>query len=67
MARSAVSVAEQSKTKTVSGLVPDSIPDLTPERLTEIYRFMYLAPDRRPRDHAQAPAEDILSDLRRRS
>jgi 2-oxoisovalerate dehydrogenase E1 component len=43
MARSAVSVAEQSKTKTVSGLVPDSIPDLTPERLTEIYRFMYLS------------------------
>ncbi len=43
MARSAVSGAEQSKTKTVSGLVPDSIPDLTPERLTEIYRFMYLS------------------------
>src|SRR5271168_817066 len=43
MARSAVSGAERSKTKTVSGLAPDSISALTPERLTEIYRLMYLS------------------------
>src|SRR5271170_6161929 len=43
MARSAVSGAERSKTKTASGLAPDSFSALTPERLTEIYRLMYLS------------------------
>src|SRR5277367_6084691 len=43
MARSAVSGAERSKTKTVSALAPDSFSALTPERLTEIYRLMYLS------------------------
>jgi 2-oxoisovalerate dehydrogenase E1 component len=43
MARNAVSGPERSKTKTVSDLAPDLIPALTPERLTEIYRLMYLS------------------------
>src|SRR5271170_5500319 len=50
MARSAVSGAERSKAKTVSDLAqeslvapPDSVSELTPERLTEIYRLMYLS------------------------
>ncbi len=43
MARNAVSGPERSKTKMVSDLAPDLIPALTPERLTEIYRLMYLS------------------------
>src|SRR5271156_3600688 len=43
MARNAVSGAERSKTKTASSLAPDSISALNPERLTEIYRLMYLS------------------------
>jgi 2-oxoisovalerate dehydrogenase E1 component len=43
MARSVVSGAERSKAKTASGLAQDSISGLSPDRLTEIYRLMYLS------------------------
>ena len=39
---------------------------LSREQLIEIYRLMYLSRRGRPRDPAQASAEDLLPDLRRR-
>ncbi len=50
-------------TKQSTGLVKRS---LSEDQLVEFYRLMYLSRrDRRPRDRAEAAAEDLLSDLLR--